>query len=788
LSGIIEGYNYDIFISYRQKDNKGDRWVSEFVAALKAELDSTFKDEISVYFDNNPHDGLLETHDVGESLKEKLKCLIFIPVISRTYCDPNSFAWEHELKVFVGQANKDRFGLKVKLLNGNVSSRVLPVRIHDLDIPDVRLCESVLGEKLRGIEFIYKEPGVNRSLLPKDNEEKNINHTSYRNQINKVALAIKEIISALRTDTIPEEAEKTQHLKTSVDDNKTQAGAKEEKKAGSFMSKLLPVALITTILIILAVTVYPRFIKGDPLDKLRMSDEGISIAVMPFQNMTNDTLWNVWQDGIQDILISYLSNSEELNVRQAEYINRLVESQGIANHASITPSVASTISQKLKANVVISGNIKQAGNTIRLYSQLIDPVSEKVFKSFQIEGADKEETIFLLIDSLSKIVKNFLIISVLEKEIPVYYKQFVSTISPDAYRYYVQGRDEYANWNYLSAIKLFSKALAIDSNFIQAIKSISTAYGNQFEYETMYSSAFESLYLYEMAKKWCLKAYDKLDQMTIPQKAITNWMYANYFGTPYEEINYLKQLIEVDDQLVSAYFSLGNAYNSIFQYDKAIPEYEKVLEIYNNWDVKPFWVFDYAYLGDSYHKSGQYRKEEKLYRKAAQDFPDNPQLTGRQAFLALAIGDTTAANAYLEKFIGAGRAMAIPEAYIAKLLADGYNETGALDKAESYYRQAFSLDSANSDRINDLAYFLIDKERNITEGLYLVNRRLDICPEDFYSMHTKGFGLYKQGKYQEALELLQKSWDLRMDKATYDHEAYLHLEAAKKAAAGQISK
>ena len=52
MSSIIEGYNYDIFISYRQKDNKGDRWVSEFVEALKTELESTFKEETSVYFDS----------------------------------------------------------------------------------------------------------------------------------------------------------------------------------------------------------------------------------------------------------------------------------------------------------------------------------------------------------------------------------------------------------------------------------------------------------------------------------------------------------------------------------------------------------------------------------------------------------------------------------------------------------------------------------------------------------------------------------------------------------------
>src|SRR5512133_2522408 len=145
MSSIIEGYNYDIFISYRQKDNKGDRWVSEFVEALKTELESTFKEEISVYFDINPHDGLLETHDVDATIKEKLKCLIFIPIISRTYCDPKSFAWEHEFKAFVEMASRDQFGLRVKLPNGNVASRILSVLIHDLETEDKKALETELG-------------------------------------------------------------------------------------------------------------------------------------------------------------------------------------------------------------------------------------------------------------------------------------------------------------------------------------------------------------------------------------------------------------------------------------------------------------------------------------------------------------------------------------------------------------------------------------------------------------------------------------------------------------------
>jgi hypothetical protein len=177
--------------------------VTEFVDNLKRELESTFKEDVSVYFDINPHDGLLETHDVDASLENKLKCLVFIPVISRTYCDPKSFAWEHEFKAFVDLASQDQFGLKIKLPNGNVANRVLPVRIHELDAEDIKLYESVLGSVLRGVEFIYNSVGVNRPLRSKeDKPHDNLNKTIYRDQINKVANAIKEIISGLRTGEV----------------------------------------------------------------------------------------------------------------------------------------------------------------------------------------------------------------------------------------------------------------------------------------------------------------------------------------------------------------------------------------------------------------------------------------------------------------------------------------------------------------------------------------------------------------------------------------------------------
>ena len=63
---------------------------------------------------------------------------------------------------------------------------------------------------LRSIEFIYKSAGVNRPLRAnEDHPQDNLNKTYYRDQINKVANAIKEIITAIKKhDQQIEEASK----------------------------------------------------------------------------------------------------------------------------------------------------------------------------------------------------------------------------------------------------------------------------------------------------------------------------------------------------------------------------------------------------------------------------------------------------------------------------------------------------------------------------------------------------------------------------------------------------
>jgi tetratricopeptide (TPR) repeat protein len=767
MASLIPGFEYDIFISYRQKDNKYDGWVTEFVENLKKELEATLKEEVSVYFDINPHDGLLETHDVDASLKEKLKCLIFIPIISRTYCDPKSFAWEHEFKAFIGQASHDQFGLKVKLPNGNVANRILPVRIHDLDPPDIILCESVLGGIMRGVEFIYKEPGVNRSLTPADDDAKNLNRTRYRNQINKVALAIREILLGLQAGTLETENKDPLQRISFGEVWKEEKQAVREKPARLSRVKLISVPALFVILAITAIIVYPKIFKKDNPVSPGSTDKRTSIVVLPFQNMTNDTIWNVWQDGIQNELINSLTNYEELKVRQAESINEVLKGEGLKNYASITPSLADVIANKLDARLFLYGSIKQAGAVLRVNAQLSDTKNEETIKSFSIECPAKEEMIFQTIDSLSKQVRNFLIIVELKKNLDPSETYYVSTKSPIAYRYYTYGLVAFYKSDFTTAIKWYSLALAVDSNFISAASNLSWAYRN--------------LDMTDKAKEWCLKIYKKREMLSTVEKLYADFTYSTFYETPHESIKYLTQIQEIDDRL-NMHFLIGTRYIQLLQYEKAITELEKCIDIYEK-RGESLIPMDFTTLGFAYHGAGQYKKESKLYKKAEKIFPDDPDIISNQAILSITLGDTVAANKYIDKYVSICKNKSETDINIISALGWIYYRAGNMNKAENYFRQALSMQPEDAFKLGLFAWFLIDKDRNVNEGLELNEKALASGLPYYNYLGNKGWGLYKQGRLKESLDTLEKAWSLRTE---FNEDLYRYLQEVRTAVAGRI--
>jgi TolB-like protein len=202
----LPAFSHDIFISYRHHDNRSatgkpdEGWVSEFVAHLSTELEAMVKGKVTIYFDKSSKDGLRENHQVEHSLNAQLESLIFIPILSQTYCDPESYAWKNEFIPFLEMAAADKVGVSVRLQNGNVAPRMMPVCIHDLEPSDIRLVESQVKGKLRAFNFVFKSQGINRPLRAREDDPlANANRTLYRDQINKVANAIREIVYSVRS-------------------------------------------------------------------------------------------------------------------------------------------------------------------------------------------------------------------------------------------------------------------------------------------------------------------------------------------------------------------------------------------------------------------------------------------------------------------------------------------------------------------------------------------------------------------------------------------------------------
>jgi len=446
MSSLVPGFEYDIFISYRHKDNKYDGWVSDFVANLKRELGATFKEEVSVYFDENPTDGLLETHNVDKSLQQKLKCLIFIPIVSQTYCDTKSFAWQYEFCAFNKWAKEDGIGRDIKLRNGNFVSRILSIKIHSLDPRDKTCIETELGESLRSIDFIFRSAGVNRPLRSnEDHPQDNINRTFYRDQLNKVANAIKEIISSVRGEEVEE---------TGVTMATSAAAVKSANK-----KKTNPAIVWLMAVMVLGVA---WFVEKNIQQKVTTPEvQDKSIAVLPFANMSSDPEQEYFSNGLTEDIITQLAKINDLKVI----------SRTSVMHYKEFPKPVRIVGREMGVAYVLVGSVQRSGDKVRISAQLIHASTDKNIWADSYDRPIKD--IFSIQREVATAIASVLKGALTSNETDQLNRPKTDNIQ--AYDSYLHGKyamEERSKADMYKAKSYFEQAIKLDSGFALAYSGL----------------------------------------------------------------------------------------------------------------------------------------------------------------------------------------------------------------------------------------------------------------------------------------------------------------------------
>jgi TolB-like protein/class 3 adenylate cyclase len=194
------------------------------------------------------------------------------------------------------------------------------------------------------------------------------------------------------------------------------------------------------------------------LDKPSIAD-GISIAVLPFANLSDDRDQEYFADGMVDELITALSRFRSFFViarsSSFTYKGRAIE--------------AKQVGRELGVRYVVEGSVRKAQNRVRISGQLVDAETGKQLWADRFDGA--LEDIFDLQDRVSLSVVGAMAPKLVQAEIDRAKRK--PTESLDAYDHYLRGLEKAVGVSHLdndAALKLFYRAIELDPQF-------ATAYG-----------------------------------------------------------------------------------------------------------------------------------------------------------------------------------------------------------------------------------------------------------------------------------------------------------------------
>jgi tetratricopeptide (TPR) repeat protein len=312
--------------------------------------------------------------------------------------------------------------------------------------------------------------------------------------------------------------------------------------------------------------------------------------------------------------------------------------------------------------------------------------------------------------------------------------------NPGDPRFHTLLADVYANSGKDAlAVQEYDKAIELDRNFPPAILGRAELYRKTGDFRKYFhalqgylannriNAASKAEYLGLIMQIPSFAQYFKADMDTV--FAITSTVYPSS-----KELKYLQAM----------YFS---------QTERA-PQAVSLMKRLTEMDEKDRDVWD-GMLSLEY-SMGMWNELEKSTVQALELFPQNANYYMYRALALWRQKNTKEAIKVLETLLKkAADTLYIGQAYV--LLGDMYHELNKDRKAFSYYEKSFEFEPDNATALNNYAYYLSLKGKNLDKAYAMSKKSLEIEAGNPSFLDTFGYILYLQGKYAEAKTILRQA-------------------------------
>jgi tetratricopeptide (TPR) repeat protein len=391
---------------------------------------------------------------------------------------------------------------------------------------------------------------------------------------------------------------------------------------------LLPLAAICAIALLIFVLQPFRVEMGPDTEAVAGAN---SLAIMYFANMVDPGDSDRTGMMASSLLITDLSESDYIEVISRQRLFDILQSLGKADLKVIDETVASEIAERAGVKWILTGNVFQIEPNVILTSDISDARTGKILASQRVAGEPGED-IFAVVDRLSAEIRDDL---ALPEEARTETDQAiadVTTDSPEAYRYFIEGFDFFWKHYHREAEASFRKALAYDSTFAMANWALSYVVSEPEKSEMLAravrhadkASDFEREYIHAMSARHngdYRLAVETLEKLT---ESYPNDVRAHLslgmtlrmnLGETEKAIESFRRALEIDpesketlNQLAYAYSNLGDLDNAIW----AINEYIS---------LAPDEANPYDTRGDLYAFNGRLDDALESYKRASQIRP-----------------------------------------------------------------------------------------------------------------------------------------------------------------------